>query len=430
MTDTPPEPATMQDQPAPLLLHKYGGSSLSTLDRVRAVARRLVDEHRRGHRVVAVVSAMGDTTSQLVRRAQAVCTDPEPRELDVLLSSGERMSMALLSLAVQDLGEQAISLTGPQAGVLTDDRHTNALIQEVRPERVQAELDRGRLVIIAGFQGLSGQGDVTTLGRGGSDTSAVALAAALGADACVIHSDVPGILTADPRDVPDARPVRAVETSWMAEYARTGARVLHAPSVELALDRRLRLRAQSTFEEGRHTDVGPGLGVELEGRVGDGVPVLGVSSLEHCLRLRCQRGRGAAVRRRLDGWTHLGSSPVPSDGTLQVLCLGGNDEEVAASLEGLASADLPGVDSLEQGLSSVSLIVDTEAEDGLGPRIDRVLDAAGVDVLGRCARPLSVTRAVRPEQRRLAVRVLHDAFLDGRMPTSPRVSAHAALQSA
>src|SRR5215813_6972777 len=187
-----------------VVVQKYGGSSVADVARLEAVAERVVRTARAGNRVCVVVSAMGRTTDDLIRLAQQITDSPPRRELDMLLSCGERITMALLAMAIQKRGLEAISFTGSQSGIITNDRHSGARIIEVRPIRIQDELERGRVVIVAGFQGMSYRREITTLGRGGSDTTAVALAAALGAD-CEIYSDVDGVYSADPRVVPDAR---------------------------------------------------------------------------------------------------------------------------------------------------------------------------------------------------------------------------------
>jgi aspartate kinase len=216
------------------LVQKYGGTSLGTVEKVRAVARRVVDEHRRGHRVVVVVSAMGHATDELLEQVRAVSPDPPRRELDVLLSTGEQVSRALLAMAIAALGEEPVSLSGAQAGIVTNDVHGNARIVEIHPERLLAELERGRIPVVAGFQGMTRGGETTTLGRGGSDTTAVALAAALGADGCEIYTDVDGVYSADPRRVAAAQLLPAVSAPEMQELAWHGAQVLKAEAVELA----------------------------------------------------------------------------------------------------------------------------------------------------------------------------------------------------
>jgi aspartate kinase len=219
----------------PVIVQKYGGVCLATPAKIRAVARRLADLHGQGHRVVAIVSAMGTTTDQLIQTAYQVSPTPNRRELDMLLTTGERISMSLMSMALSDLGVPAISFTGSQAGVMTDDSHSSARILDVRPIRVREELDRGRVVVLAGFQGVSpATREITTLGRGGSDTTAVAMAAALKAERCEIIKEVDGICSADPRIVPDAKPLRRVNFASLSEMCFWGAKILHFRSVELA----------------------------------------------------------------------------------------------------------------------------------------------------------------------------------------------------
>jgi aspartate kinase len=219
----------------PIIVQKYGGVCLETPEKIRAVARSLADLHGRGHRVVAIVSAMGKTTDQLIQMAYQVSPTPNRRELDMLLTTGERISMSLMSMALADLGVPAISFTGSQAGVMTDDSHSAARILDVRPIRVREELDRGRVVVLAGFQGVNpATREITTLGRGGSDTTAVAMAAALKAERCEIIKEVDGICSADPRIVPDARPLRRVDFASLSEMCFFGAKILHFRSVELA----------------------------------------------------------------------------------------------------------------------------------------------------------------------------------------------------
>ncbi len=229
-----------------IVVQKYGGSSVADVSRIRQVAKRVVLTSRQGHQVVVVVSAMGDTTDTLLALAKEVSPNPERRELDMLLTTGERISMALLSMAIRDLGGDAISFTGSQSGIITNDRHVDARIVEVRPYRVQDELARGKIVVIAGYQGVSYKREVTTLGRGGSDTTAVAMAAALGADYCEICSDVDGVYTADPRVVPEAQRIGTLSYEETQELAEAGAKVLNAQAVEFAKDRGIAIYARAT----------------------------------------------------------------------------------------------------------------------------------------------------------------------------------------
>ena len=228
-----------------IVVQKYGGSSVADPERLGKVADRVASTVAGGRRVVVVVSAMGKTTDELLALARSVTAEPPRRELDMLLSTGERISMALLAMALEARGLSAISFTGSQSGILTNDRHSGARIIEVRPVRIEDELERGKVVIVAGFQGMSYTREITTLGRGGSDTTAVALAAALGAD-CEIYSDVDGVYSADPRVVPEARRLDAIGYEEMQELAEHGAKVLNAQAVEWARRAQVVIHARAT----------------------------------------------------------------------------------------------------------------------------------------------------------------------------------------
>ena len=230
-----------------LVVQKFGGTSVADADRIRAVADHVVRTRRRGHDVVVVVSAMGRTTDDLLDLARRVAPDPPARELDMLISAGERISMALLCMAISDLGEPASSFTGSQAGIVTDTTHGKAKILEIRADRVKEAVAAGKVVVVAGFQGVSTDKEVTTMGRGASDLTAVALASALGADVCEIYTDVAGVYTADPRVVPDARRLKSLAFEEMLEMAATGGRVLAARSVEFARNHGVNLHVRSSF---------------------------------------------------------------------------------------------------------------------------------------------------------------------------------------
>ena len=233
-----------------LIVQKFGGSSVSDAASIARVAKRIVDTKRAGHDVVAVVSAMGDTTDELLELAGQITPNPPAREMDILLTAGERISMALLSMAIHELGVLAQAFTGQQAGLITDAEHGNARIAEVTPDRIQDSLDLGAVAIVAGFQGVTqSTNDVTTLGRGGSDTTAVALAAALGAEACEIYTDVDGMFTADPRIVPAARPIKRISTEESLEMAAHGAKILHLRAVEYARRYGVTIHVRSSFSQ-------------------------------------------------------------------------------------------------------------------------------------------------------------------------------------
>src|SRR6478752_2597888 len=239
--------------PAPIVVQKFGGSSVADADRIKRVARRIARERAAGYDLVVVVSAMGDTTDELLGLAAAITDDPDPRELDVLLATGEHQSATLLSMALHGLGVPAISLTGPQAGITTDGRYGRARIAGIEPRRVHSELAAGKVVIVAGFQGQSASAierqEITTLGRGGSDTTAVALAASLRADRCQIFTDVRGIFTADPRLVPHARQLEVIGYEEMLELAHQGAQVMQVRAVELGWINSVVIEVLSSFED-------------------------------------------------------------------------------------------------------------------------------------------------------------------------------------
>ena len=236
-----------------IIVQKYGGTSVADAERVRAVAGRVLRAREAGHDVVVVVSAMGQTTDELLALANRITSTPEPRELDMLLTAGERIAMSVLAIALNARGCPAASYTGSQAGIITDTQHGRAKIVEIRPARIRESLEAGNVVIVAGFQGLSTTYDITTLGRGGSDTTAVALAAALSAEACEIYTDVPGVFTADPRIVPDARRIDRISYEGMLELAASGAKVLQLRSVEYARRNNVQLHVRSSFTDEQGT---------------------------------------------------------------------------------------------------------------------------------------------------------------------------------
>jgi aspartate kinase len=239
----------------PTVVMKFGGTSVADAERIKRAARRIVAQREQGMRVVAVLSARGHTTDELIRSAEEVSPHPDAREMDMLLSTGERISCALCAMAINDLGHRAISLTGSQAGIVTDTSHTRARILDVRADRIREALDEDKIVLVAGFQGVSTSRDVTTLGRGGSDTTAVAVAAALRAEVCEIYTDVRGVFSADPRIVPDARKLPVVSFEEMLEMAASGAKVLQLRSVEYARTHGVRIHCRSSFEDGPGTFV-------------------------------------------------------------------------------------------------------------------------------------------------------------------------------
>lgn len=233
-----------------LIVQKYGGTSVGSVERIQNVARRVAQYHREGHRVVVVVSAMSGETNRLVALTQALSENPDPREVDQVIATGEQVTIGLLAIALQEIGVPAKSFTGWQVPIHTDSAHTKARILSIEREAIERELDAGKVVIVAGFQGIDVEGDVTTLGRGGSDTTAVAVAAALQADECQIYTDVDGVYTTDPRIVPEARKLDCITFEEMLEMASMGSKVLQIRSVEFAGKYKVKLRVLSSFEEG------------------------------------------------------------------------------------------------------------------------------------------------------------------------------------
>jgi aspartate kinase len=284
-----------------IVVQKFGGSSVADVQKIGKVADRVAATRASGKDVVVVVSAMGKTTDELLSLAHQVCDNPARRELDMLLTAGERIAMAVLSMALNARNVPAVSLTGSQSGILTNDSHTNARIIEVRPYRVQDELATGKVVIVAGYQGVSYKREVTTLGRGGSDTTAVALAAALDAEACEIYSDVDGVYTGDPRVIPEAR--RLVEISYeeMQELAESGAKVLNAQAVEFAKERGIAIYARATSKGPGETIVRK-LGPQSTPRV------VGIASQRQLVWLELIEPGAAALSRLLEALDRHGAA--------------------------------------------------------------------------------------------------------------------------
>ncbi|TVY04441.1 aspartate kinase [Cohnella terricola] len=262
-----------------LIVMKFGGSSVGTTERMSRVAQRIIDKKLQGDRVVVVVSAMGDTTDDLIEKANEINDNPPAREMDMLLSTGEQISVALLSMAIHKLGHEAKSYTGWQAGIVTEAVHAKARISDISPERLFASLDEGNIVIVAGFQGMTESGEITTLGRGGSDTTAVALAAAIKADVCEIYTDVDGIYSTDPRVVKCARKLKEISYDEMLELANLGAAVLHPRAVEYAKHNNVNLVVRSSFTNNEGTLV------KEEAQMEQGIVVRGIASDKNVARI-------------------------------------------------------------------------------------------------------------------------------------------------
>ncbi len=372
-------------------MQKYGGSSVADVEKIRRVAERVAAARAGGQQVVVVVSAMGDTTDELLALARKVTGDPHRRELDMLLTAGERISMALLGMALHARGVDAVSFTGSQSGIITDGAHTNARIVEVRPVRILEALERGKVVIVAGYQGVSREKEVTTLGRGGSDTTAVALAAALQADVCEICSDVDGVFSADPRIVQGARRLAELSHEEMQELALAGAKVLNAQAVEFARDRGITIHARSTFQSGPGTLVKKSARRELR--------VSGVAMDREILVVR-GRDRGAL----LDALAAHGAWPRESWDDRAIVPL-----ENVHGLPALLAA-LRAVAEVEEGLAQVS-VVGTGIGVSKDP-LDRALRALALAPHGVLVAPLRLAFLVPRDTAQDCVRRLHAEFVE------------------
>jgi aspartate kinase len=397
-------PAVETDEAPPhvgTLVLKFGGTSVSDPEKIRRVAARLVAAKRAGGRVVGVVSAMGQHTDELVALAREVSPRPEPRELDMLISVGERVSCALVAMAISDLDQQAISLTGSQAGIVTDTVHGKAKIVEVRGARIHQALDEDKIVLVAGFQGVSTEFNITTLGRGGSDTTAVALAAALSADACEIYTDVDGVFTADPRIVPDARKLHAVSYEEMLEMAASGARVLALRSVEFARNHGVKLHVRSTFTEETGTWI-----TEEDERMLEKAMISGVT---HTLEEAVYRVEGV---QRADLFSALAEAPVSvdtiiqTDGPILFSAPVEDRERTAAVLDRLGAKW-----NEQDGLGKVSVIgAGMKSHPGIAARTFATLRDLGLEPQLVATSPIKIAFYVPQDEVERAVKGLHDAF--------------------
>jgi aspartate kinase len=399
-----PVPAVEPAEPpaaAGTLVMKFGGTSVADPEKIRRVASRLVESKRAGNRVVAVVSAMGHHTDELVSLAYEVSPEPKPRELDMLISVGERISCALVAMAISDLGLDAISLTGSQAGIVTDTVHGKAKIVEVRAHRIHEALDSDRIVLVAGFQGVSTDYDITTLGRGGSDTTAVALAAALGADACEVYTDVDGVFTADPRLVDGARKLHAVSYEEMLEMAASGAKVLALRSVEFARNHGVKLHVRSTFTGQEGTWI-----TEEDERMLEKAMISGVT---HTLEEAVYRVSGTD---RADLFDALADASVSVDTIIQT----GDDIVFSAPIEDRAGTEaaLARLDANweeRDDLGKVSVVgAGMKSHPGIAARTFKTLRDLGVEPDLVATSPIKIAFYVPQGDVERTVVALHEAF--------------------
>jgi aspartate kinase len=398
-----------------LIVQKYGGTSVADAPRIRRVADRVVANKHAGHDVVVVVSAMGDSTDDLIELARQVSTEPPPRELDMLLTAGERISMALLAMAIADRGVTAKSFTGSQAGIITDTLHGKARILDVRAGRISEALSQGHVVIVAGFQGVSTDHDVTTLGRGGSDTTAVALAAALGATSCEIHTDVDGVYTADPRLVPGARKLHVVSYEEMLEMAACGARVLMLRCVEYARRYGIPLHVRSSFTEAQGTWV-----LEederMEKAIISGVPHDTSEAKVTIVRVPDRPGIAAKIMRGIaDHGINVDMivQNVSHQGTTDISFTVPKDDLAGAMvvLEKVASEVGAAEVATDSDIAKVSLVgAGMKSSPGVAAGMFEALADAGVNIEMISTSTIRISCVVRASDVRTAVNAIHDRF--------------------
>ena len=403
-----------------LIVQKYGGSSVADAERIRSVARR-VAESARGNQLVVVVSAMGKTTDGLLGLARQITPAPDPRELDMLLATGEQVTIALLAMALQDLGVRARSLTGPQVGIRTDSGHTKARITQIGAERVRQSLDAGEVAVVAGFQGLSETDEITTLGRGGSDLTGVALAAALKADVCEIYTDVDGVYTADPAIVPDARKLGRVAYDEMLEMASLGARVLQARSVEFAKKYGVTVHVRSSFKPD------PGTLVTKEEQGMEEVVVTGVThdrsqAKISILRVPDRPGIAAQV------FGAIAATNVVVDMIVQNISRDGYTDMSFTLPRGDHARAVSTLESIARGIGAQGVVHDERvakvsivgvgmrSHSGVAAKMFTTLAQEGINIQMISTSEIAVSCVIEDKYAELAVRSLHDAFELGKEP--------------
>jgi aspartate kinase len=403
-----------------VIVQKYGGSSVSDVSRIKKVADRVAAAKAAGKDVVVVVSAMGDTTDDLLKLAREVTDSPARRELDMLLTAGERISMALLSMALNARNVPAVSFTGSQSGIITNDAHANARIVEVRPFRVQDELERGKVVIVAGYQGVSYKREVTTLGRGGSDTTAVALAAALDAEACEIYSDVEGVYSADPRVVPDAARLAELSYEEMQELAEAGARVLNAQAVEFAKEKGIVIYARSSHG-------GPGETIVRKNPPRAPGRVIGIASETSLVVLTTRAGRADGLAGLIDvlearqlGGKQLLFQEWPDVGGAASLVISLENVHAFAGLKHDLQQRLGDGFEIREGLGAVSAVgAGINASFTNLRRFLAVLAGMGAPLVGLSTSSFRISALLEERHVQEAVRRLHAELVAPPEPTAP-----------
>ncbi|HEX4306946.1 MAG TPA: aspartate kinase [Solirubrobacterales bacterium] len=406
----------MPDGAADIVVMKFGGTSVAGAEQIKRAAGRIVAAREKGKRVVAVLSARGKTTDELVAQAHEISARPVAREMDMLLSTGERISCALCAMAIHDMGHEAISLTGSQAGIVTDSSHTKARIIDVRADRIRQALEQDRIVLVAGFQGVSTDSrDVTTLGRGGSDTTAVALAAALGASVCEIYTDVRGVYSADPRIVPDARKLDQVSFEEMLEMAASGAGVLQLRSVEYARNHGVRIYCRSSFEDG------PGTLVVSEEETMENPFVTAVTHSDAEARvtltgLRDEPGVagrvfGALADANVNVDVIIQNEPVGDDQLADLSFTVDRDELPVAREVIDRLGDVAVQVKAEQQIGKVSIVgAGMRSHPGVAAKVFQTLGEEGINIEMISTSPIKISCVIPADRVTDAVRALHAAF--------------------
>lgn len=408
-----------------LVVQKFGGTSMATPEKIHRAARRAIRAKLDGHRVVLVVSAMGHTTDELITLARAVCADPPKRELDMLLTTGEQVSIALMAMAIDAAGHEAISLTAAQLGLLTDSAHSRARIQRISRERIDRELADGKIVIVAGFQGIDAGGEITTLGRGASDTTAAALAAVLDAKFCEIYTDVDGVYTADPRVVPKARKIDEISYDTMLEMAASGAGVMHSRSIEFAKKFNVAIHVRSSLTDAKGTMIMP------ETQSMEAIAVQGVALKEDLAFVSLsavpnQPGVAARI------FAEVARNQILVDDIVQNIYEGGklanlgfstnagDAKEARRVCERLAAMLGIGRVEVDEGVSKVSAVgVGMRTHSGIAATMFEALSHAAINIENISTSEIVISCIVRREDGPKALRFIHDAFRLDEAPPRP-----------
>jgi aspartate kinase len=409
----------MNQRKSDIVVMKFGGTSVAGAEEIRRAARRIVSAREAGDRVVAVLSARGKTTDELVAQAMEISDRPVAREMDMLLSTGERISCALCAMAIHDLGHEAISLTGSQAGIVTDSSHTRAKIIDVRAERIRETLEQDRIVLVAGFQGVSTDShDVTTLGRGGSDTTAVALAAALGARVCEIYSDVAGVFSADPRIVPEARMLPVASYEEMLEMSASGAKVLQLRSVEYARSNGVHIHCRSSFEDGPGTLVVSEEESERQTVEQPFVTAVTHSEAEARVTLTGVEDEPGVAGRIFTALAEAGinvdviiqNEPI-GDGALADLSFTVDRSDLGGATDTVADLGVSQGVRTDERIGKVSIVgAGMRSHPGVAAKVFAVLGGEGINIEMISTSPIKISCVIAADRVPDAVRALHEAF--------------------